>query len=298
MTTSFYRVTQRSVGQRTLANLQNNLSRLGTLQQQLSSGKQISKPSDSPTGTVSSMQFRSEISTNEQWSRNAQDGMSWLGTADTTLTAALDSVRRVRDLTVQGLNAGAAGPDAQAALATEVGALRGSLIGQANTTYLGRPIFGGVTAGSQAYDSSGAFVGNTSGINRAVGAGSPVRVDANGPEAFGSGTDSLFSVVADINTHLTSGDSTALANDLNRLDVATKNLTGALAGIGARYNQVEQSAQAATDRATSLKSGLSDVEDIDLPKTIVDLQLQQTAYQAALGATAKIIQPSLTDFLR
>ncbi len=48
----------------------------------------------------------------------------------------------------------------------------------------------------------------------------------------------------------------------------------------------------------SLKSTLSGVEDIDLPKTIMDLQLQQTTYQAALSATAKVLQPSLMDFLR
>jgi flagellar hook-associated protein 3 FlgL len=43
---------------------------------------------------------------------------------------------------------------------------------------------------------------------------------------------------------------------------------------------------------------LSDVEDVDLPKTIMDMQMQQTSYQAALAATAKVIQPSLIDFLR
>ena len=56
--------------------------------------------------------------------------------------------------------------------------------------------------------------------------------------------------------------------------------------------------QAADDRVIDLNSQLSNVEDIDLPKTITDLQLQQTAYQAALAATAKVVQPSLVDFLR
>ena len=43
---------------------------------------------------------------------------------------------------------------------------------------------------------------------------------------------------------------------------------------------------------------MTDVEDIDLPKTITELQLQQTAYQAALAAGARVVQPSLVDFLR
>jgi len=54
----------------------------------------------------------------------------------------------------------------------------------------------------------------------------------------------------------------------------------------------------AQDRLLSVTTQLSDIEDIDLPKTIMDMQLQQTSYQAALAATAKVIQPSLIDFLR
>jgi flagellar hook-associated protein 3 FlgL len=43
---------------------------------------------------------------------------------------------------------------------------------------------------------------------------------------------------------------------------------------------------------------LSEVEGVDLPAATVDLQLQEVAYQAALGATARALQPSLLDFLR
>jgi flagellar hook-associated protein 3 FlgL len=46
------------------------------------------------------------------------------------------------------------------------------------------------------------------------------------------------------------------------------------------------------------KSALSDVEDVDVASAIVDLQMQQVAYQASLGATARVIQPSLLDFLQ
>jgi flagellar hook-associated protein 3 FlgL len=56
--------------------------------------------------------------------------------------------------------------------------------------------------------------------------------------------------------------------------------------------------QTADDRVISLKGQLSEVEDIDLPQTIMDVKLQETAYQAALAASARVIQPSLMDFLR
>ena len=48
----------------------------------------------------------------------------------------------------------------------------------------------------------------------------------------------------------------------------------------------------------NLRSSLAEVEDTDLPRTIMELQMQEIAYQAALGATSRAMQPSLLEFLR
>jgi flagellar hook-associated protein 3 FlgL len=85
---------------------------------------------------------------------------------------------------------------------------------------------------------------------------------------------------------------------LENLDKATETVNSTLSDVGARYNRVTQMKQSAEDRLMSVSSQLSDIEDVDLPKAIMELQLQQTSYQAALAATAKVIQPSLIDFLR
>ena len=53
-----------------------------------------------------------------------------------------------------------------------------------------------------------------------------------------------------------------------------------------------------SSQALTLKTQLSATEDIDMPKTIMELQMSQTGYQAALQATAQVIQPTLLDFLR
>jgi flagellar hook-associated protein 3 FlgL len=107
----------------------------------------------------------------------------------------------------------------------------------------------------------------------------------------------MFGVLASIADNLRNNPA-ALAGDLNNLDAAIGKVSTELASVGTRYNELMQLGQTATDRQMTLTAQLSDVEDIDLPKTITDLQLQQVAYQAALAATAKVIQPSLLDFLR
>ncbi len=310
---SSFRITQHSIGMRTLAGLQGNLSRLGEIQQQLSSGKLISKPSDSPTGTVSAMQFRSEIRTNEQWARNADDGLGWLNTMDSKLTNALVPLNRAGTLTLQGLNSGATSPAAREALAGEIDQIREGLINEANTTYLGRPVFGGTTGGAKAYDTTGAYVGAaatvvagaTVGIARTVGTDAAVRIDQTGPEVFGTfdaatppSPGNMFQILTDISANLRSGNTTALSGNLDSLQTATNRVITKAGEIGARTNRIEQMQSAANDRVLSLTNSLSAVEDIDLPKTIVALQMQDVAYKAALGATQKIITPSLADFLR
>ena len=293
-----FRVTERSIATNVLVGLQGNLSRLGQIQQQLSSGKQFSKPSDSPTGTVASMQYRGELATAKQYSRNADDGLGWLGTADSALSNVMSEVQRVRELTIEGMSNGAAGSaDARLGIAAEVSQLHDGALGLANTRYGDRPIFGGTTTGNAAYDMSGNYLGDNGTVQRTVGDNVKVSVADPGTAVFGAGNAQLFKVISDIASDLQNNPAN-LSADLDRLDTATTTLKAVQSSVGARYNQVTQMQQFANDKIDNLTSQLSDVEDIDLPKTITDMQMQQVAYQAALSATAKVVQPSLVDFLK
>jgi flagellar hook-associated protein 3 FlgL len=293
-----YRVTERSIATNVLAGLQGNLKRLGDTQQQLASGKQISQPSDSPTGAVAIMQYRGELATVQQYSRNADDALGWLGTVDSSMSSIISQVQSARGLVLTGMSSGSGGStDARAALAAQVDQIRASVIGVANTKYLDRPVFGGTTAGAASLDSAGAYTGDSGVVLRTVGDNVKVPVGVPGTTFFGTGSNQLFTVLSDISSNLTANPS-ALGGDLDRLDTAMHTLQTAQSTVGARYNQVTQMQQAANDRVDALTAQLSDVEDIDLPKTISDMALQQTAYQAALGAAAKVVQSSLVDFLR
>lgn len=302
---SGFRVTQRTVSSTMLDGLQGNLSRLQKVQEQLSTGKQISRPSDSPVKTVETMQFRSELRRTEQHLRNADDGLAMLGAADTALTSSLDMTRRARDLTLQALN-GSINQQGREAIAAEVDTLREGLLGIANTTYLDRPVFGGNTLNTQAYLPNGVYQGDAGRVVRTVAEGTQVEVNVTGPEVFGTpGEAQLFDVLATLSASLRTpvgADPAASAAELETalggLDRATDRIITTLGTVGARYNRVETMRSRADDSMINLTSSLSEVESIDLPRTIVDLQMQEVAYKAALGATARVVQPSLLDFLR
>jgi flagellin-like hook-associated protein FlgL len=295
------RITQRAVALTSLQGLNRNLDAVGKLQQQLTSGRLINAPSDSPTGTNKAMQTRTEQAAVAQQGRNISDAESWLGQGDSTLQEMLNTTRKIRDLTVQGLNTGAVSEASQQALATEVKSLREGLLSLANTAVQGRPLFGGITQGGQAYDSTGKYVGlegpGNTGVNRRLSASETVRVDVSGPATFGPDGSNLFDVVKAIGDDLT-GSATALQDDLAALDVVMNKMMTAVADVGSRAARVERAGQLNFDLSLGLQSQLAETENVDLPNTIMMLNMQKVGYEAALAATAKAISPTLLDYLR
>ncbi|MCW2613098.1 MAG: Flagellar hook-associated protein FlgL [Frankiales bacterium] len=298
-----FRVTQRSASSTMMQGLQANLGRMQKLQEQLSSGRRISRPSDAPVATAEAMQFRGELRRTEQYSRNAADGLAWLGTADAALTGGLELTRRAKELTLQGINA-TGNTQGRLALAAEIDSLRAGLLDIANTSYLDRPVFAGTAAVAVAYLPDGTSTGDGGSVTRSVAPGTTVGVNVAGTEVFGADGDptQLFTVLSELATALRDPDGAArqvaLDGGLADLDTAVDRVVSSLGQIGARYDRVETLRNRADDQLITLTGRLSETEDIDLPKTIVDLQMQEVAYQAALGATARVVQPSLLDFLR
>lgn len=295
---SSIRITQRLMVERSLTAMQTGAARLARSQEQLSTGRQINRPSDSPTGTNSAMRLREELSAASQHARNASDGLAWLGRTDNTPTSMVDGTRRARDLILQGAN-GATGPQAREALATELDQIRESMLSLANTQHLGRPIFGGTTDGSTAYDTTtGAYIGQPapSEIRRTVGNGVEVAINTVGPDAFTANNTDLFAVLKAASDDLRNG--TNPAGRLDDLDAVMKTMLSELADVGTRYGRVESALASVNSSTLDMQAALSEVENVDIAKAIVDLQMQEVAYQAALGATARVIQPSLLDFLR
>lgn len=290
------RITQRSMQFGIESNLQAALGRVQRLQEQLSSGKSVSRPSDSPTSTVSALRYRADIRRGEQLQRNIDDALGWMNTADRALMGGIEVINRVRSLTLQGINS-ASGPEARDALAKEVAQLRESALAIANTTHLGRPVFGGTTTGSAAYLADGTWAGNSGSVDRSIAPNVAVQVNVTGPDAFGPAGGDLFVLLDQIAGHLT-GDTSQLNADVAALDETFKRMTNAVAAIGSRTNQVEGVRDRLDSTLIDATNGLAEVESIDLPATIVKLQMQEVAYQAALGATSRMIQPSLVDFLR
>jgi flagellar hook-associated protein 3 FlgL len=304
------RVTNQTMMLSASNNLQANAARLARLQEQASTQKAITRPSDDPAATADSLRVRSEQRANAQYGRNIDNASGWLTTVDSTLSATTAILRRVRDLTVQGANDGSMSATAKEAIAIELEGLKNDLLVQANTKYVGRTIFAGNSDSGAAftvtYDATATppntytFNGtNGSTVERRINAETTVRVDADGSVAFGvdsASTTSVFALVDGIVSDLRAG--TNVGYRLTEIDSRMDAIVGERAAAGARQAQVQRAQETTMDRSVSLEAQRSAVEDSDLGQVILSLKLQEVAYQSTLAVTARVLQPTLMDFLR
>lgn len=293
----FTRVTNATQTLTAQRNLQLSLQRQAQLYDQATSRQQITKPSDDPTATASALGVRADQAATAQYQRNVDNGDAWLTTGDSTLSSVEDIMRRVRDLTVTGANDGALSAEAKEAIATELDGLKKSLLSLANTTYLGRTVFAGNSDAGVAFQPDYSFTGAAgSTVERRIGPDTTVRVDADGAAVFGTGSGSVFALIDGISNDLRTGVN--VGPRLGGIDDRMKAIVGEHAEIGGRQTRLDKAKDTLAVGANALEAQRSSLEDVDLSKVLLDLKTQDVNYQTAIAVTARVLQPTLMDFLR
>lgn len=291
------RVTNTTMAAAAQRDLQAAQSRLAALQNKGMTLDKIARPSDDPAAAAAALQTRAQLTAVGQYGRNIDDGAGWLNATDAALTRATNVLNRVRDLTVQAGN-GALSAAAKESIAIELESLNKELLAAANTKHLGRNLFAGTSDAAAAFSSASPpqFAGAAGTVDRRVGPDQTVRVDSDGAAIFGDGGTSVFGTVAAIASGLRAGAD--VTPRLAHIDGSLKAIVGGRSDVGARQALLERAGNTTSELEASLEARRTDLEVADLGSTILDLKLQETNYQAALAVTAKVLQPSLMDYLR
>jgi len=295
------RVTQGMLNIQFMRNLNKNLTRMDNLQNQMSSGMKINKPSDDPVGITYGLRYRSELSANEQYTRNVDMANSWLSFTDSVLNQAGEVFQRLRELTVNASNG--TNPDtAMEAIKSEVKELRGQLLDIGNSKMNGKYIFNGqyidkapYTDGSAASDPTDPYS-----IEFEVGASVKMPVNISGNAVFGNPdeSDNAFKVFDDLIGELEANNFNGVSAMLNRIDQRVDKFLSVRADIGARVNRVELVENRLGDLGINLETLQSKVEDADMADILTKLKMDENVYQASLSVGSRLIRPSLIDFLR
>jgi len=302
-----------------LQNLEAAQGRMDDLQNQLSTGQRINKPSDDPVGVQNAMRLKSNITSVTQWSNNTDAALQFMNTTDSTMGDMTSMLQRIRDLAVQGSNGTLATTD-RGAIADEVDQLSSELQMMANTQVGSKYMFSGTatdkvlipTDSTGAIDASSASQANGIDIKFEVGNNLNIPVSVNGQALFGITTTTdpvtnvttttttptgMLKTLSTLSSALRSNDPTTVTNSLGTLDENINNVINERAGLGARINRMTAIQSQLDSASINLQGNLSSIQDADMAKTITDFTNQQNVYKAALAVGAKIIQPSLVDFM-
>ncbi|MUV05680.1 flagellar hook-associated protein FlgL [Planococcaceae bacterium Storch 2/2-2] len=309
------RVTQSMLSNNMLRNLSTSYNKMGKLQNQLNTGKKVNRPSDDPVVAMKGIGFRHQVAKIEQFQRNIGSVHNWLDSTDSALDGAGQILDRARELMVNVPTDSMTYDDRQK-IAQELKQLRESMHDMANTKVGDKYLFSGTKTGSPLYanenvDGKYTAVPNTdpqkyvltgtpdNGVLREVKLevfdGVELQVNTNGHDLF-KDVDARFDAMiqqiedpdnqADLDAHITS------------LDEAFDQVLEARAVVGSRQNRADLMENRLEIQQMAAKKQMSQNEDIDYEVVITDLMTQESIHRAALSIGARIIQPTLVDFLR
>ncbi|MBM2833487.1 MAG: flgL [Candidatus Brocadiaceae bacterium] len=301
-----FRITQESLNRTTLSNINLNYKKMQAIQEKLSSGKQINRPSDDPSGTRKVLGLRAEEIQVQQFLDNAEAAKEQINFTSNTLESIQDLFSKIKDLAIQAGN-DTLGQSDRNIIANELDELLESVLQNANTDNNGRYIFSGTKTLTSAFtatrDSNGnilsvSYNGNNEEIKYQIGPDTFIQVNLPGGKLFQD--NKAFSTLISLRDALKAStfDSTAFSNLRNTFDTATNALSTEITKFGAKANRLEMTTNSLENSQTALKELISYTEDADVASLIVDLQHQENVLQSSLKTGAMVIQQTLLDFLR
>lgn len=299
------RITQGMIAQRTLTNIRNQLLRLSDLQNQLGTGLRVNRPSDDPIDARRAVNLRTLIGENQQFLSNIQDARPMLTEGADVLQRVVSIIHRVRELTIQGANE-TNSQDQLDLIALEINQLLEETVVASNHQTNGRFVFAGTRTLTRAFVETRVagsitavtYQGNANAIQIAPSAGTLVGINETGPSAFQNTVD-IFQMLIGIRDDLRAGNQTNIqAVRLDELSSALDDILLSESRLGAvenSFNRIDSNTQ---DFIVQLQGLLSEKIDADFAETMLNFNTQSNAFEAALNAGARIIQPTLLDFLR
>lgn len=306
------RVTTGSLINNLIMNINRNLERVHGNQRKMASGKALFRPSDDPIAVTKALLMRKNVADIEQYKSNAEESLGWMSNTESSLASVIEKLNQAREVTLKAANDTSSAAD-RATYGQEIRLAIEDLIQISNTTYTERNIFSGASTKTSPFDSNYDYAGTETNLVREVNKGVNLLVNLTGTNvfrvdnsaAYDSSTNSIFGMLSQLEQVLNqdilglgkpnSGDISTFVTDI---DKAIENTLALISGMGTKIKSTEELTQKHEDFLLSSVSLLSKIEDADMTKVITDLYAAESVYAASLGAGARIIQPSLMDFLR
>jgi flagellar hook-associated protein 3 FlgL len=302
------RITTSMTQSNVLADLNSLSNRLAQTQAKAASGREITKPSDDPFEAAHAVGLRSSLAATQQYQKTIDDAKGVQDATETSLAGVNDYITRAHDLIIQG-SSDTNDASARDSIASEIDQIIQGLKETANAKVGDNFILSGNATATAPYaqGDDDTYHGDQAGLDpavpgmlREIGPNVTLSINSVASEVLGSGggDDKLLATLRGVSAHLRANDGASLSTDITKVDGSLDTLLQMRARNGAKTNRLDAASSRLQQIEATTTKQLSDTEDADIAKTLIDFNSQSTAYQAALKTGANIVQSSLMDFLR
>jgi flagellar hook-associated protein 3 FlgL len=282
----------------------NRQSDLYTMQERLATGRRVDRPSDDPNAYAGISRLSRDLSRGDQFSTNIEAARLDLLVTDNAIQQTVGIFQRAQELAISASNGTASDAD-RLSIGAEVNLLLDGAIDAANMSLDGRYFFSGNRSSTRPFtgvdtDADGVIDAVTyngdNGAHRVeISEGTYMASNVPGGDPGGNGgifqTDTLdlFQDLIDLRDTLNSGTNPALDDSLQRLEKGHEHLVTRLSSVGARLERLSIAESLNGSNETNNRNALDQAESIDIAEAVVDLSRKQAAYEAALRATAALL---------
>lgn len=318
------RVSSGALSRQSIYYLSQNMTTLSDLQKKMASQQNINQPSDDPVGLTRLLDISNTINSDNRYASNISDGITETNTTDTVMSNMTNLIQRAQELATQAANF-TNNQDGRNAIALEIDQIINQMVQLGNTDISGKYLFGGFKTDTPPFTRAGDDITyngtpttETWQRSTEVSAGILVQINVNGdnilgqvqvaipspplPATFSGASHGLFHTLINLKQDLEAGGDPAQLTEIRtRLDELTTDLNTVLAQqstIGSITNRLSLTQSRIADRKSVLTQQYASIQDIDMPKTVADLNQQQNAFQASLAVTGRLLSVSLLDYLR
>ncbi len=278
---------------------------ISQLQTQISSGVRFQQPSEDPESAVRVASLNTSLAQVTQYQKNATAATSWLTTEESTLGNIGDLVSQAHTLAVQGANDTAT--DQRTALATQIDALRSSILAAGNTKLGDQYLFGGYQTNTAPLTDSAAGVqnhGDIGVISMAVSDQSNITLNTSSAQIFNFGgaadatTPDLFTTLSNLSTALRNNDQTGIQMAMGELQTHDTHIESLRGNTGIRMQEAQLASDQLTKSNDTLTGLISDTQGTDITQALVSLQTEQNVLQAASYIASNLSQHGLLYWLK
>lgn len=301
------RVTNQSVLNNSIRNLQTNLLAMERSNEDISSGIRLRKMSQDPVGGAEVIRIGSSMRAIEQFRRNIRIGTARVDAEENALSNLTNTLARSLELAI-AQSSGTATAETRLITKAEVDSLIEYAVGQANTRVGDVFIFAGTRGGEAPFKSptpAGEFRALTDALGDPVDPGGTIPIEiadgefvnpnSTGKEAF-LDTNALANLRA-LSVALGANDVPGITSAIDNLRDSVTSVQSLIGRQGARSNDLLNAEVTLGNLELNLQTFRSKLRDTEIDKAMVELVGRQTLYQAAMSATSRVLGLSLANYL-